>query len=191
MYGGFTTVPGTILCMYTYYIGTYNSTMVRYYCYHSHFTKKEVSGSGKLNNEFKFSQLVSDSLAQTQVYMAPKPNPQPLITLHNYTRSVKKIQGFWFISPQTNLSATISICSNLNFPKFTSHKEEASGQHTFKGGFVGATQILTPGPRQTETGEMWSPHLPSLAWFLLAVLLRLYCWWVAGYQKPEHQICKF
>ena len=68
-------MPGTILCMYTYYIGTHNNTMVRYYCYHSHFTKKEVSGSGRLNNEFKFSQLVSDSLAQTQVYMAPKPNP--------------------------------------------------------------------------------------------------------------------
>ena len=86
MCGGFSTVPGTVLCMYTYYIGTYNSTMVRYYCYHSHFTKKEASGSGRLNNEFKFSQLVSDSLAQTQVYMAPKPNPT---TTHYITQLYK------------------------------------------------------------------------------------------------------
>ena len=113
MHGGLTTMLGTALCMHTYYVGTYNSTMVRYYCYHSHFTKKGVSGSGRLNNEFKFSQLVSDSLAQTQVYMAPKPKPP---TTHYITQLYK-------ISEENSkaliyFTADKSICYNPDLFEF-------------------------------------------------------------------------
>ena len=87
--------------------------MVRYYCYHSHFTKKEVSGSGRLNNEFKFSQLVSDSLAQTQVYMAPKPNPTTthyVTHLYNISEENSRIPIYF--------ATDKSICYNLDLFQF-------------------------------------------------------------------------
>lgn len=70
MYGGFPTMPGTDLCMYTmvvYYNETFNSTMVRYHHCHSYSTQKVVSVPGRFNNEFKVTQLLSDSSLQIQV----------------------------------------------------------------------------------------------------------------------------
>lgn len=46
--------------------------------------KKGMSGSGRLNNEFQLTQLVSDSLSQTQVYLTPKPLTTRYVPLQYY-----------------------------------------------------------------------------------------------------------
>lgn len=57
---------------------------MHYILYHSRFTKKGASDSGRLNNEFQLTQLVSDSLSQTQVYLTPKPLSTHYIILWYY-----------------------------------------------------------------------------------------------------------
>jgi len=61
----------------------------------------------------KFSQLVSDSLAQTQVYMAPKPNPTTthyVTHLYNISEENSRIPIYF--------ATDKSICYNLDLFQF-------------------------------------------------------------------------